>query len=242
MIRFLKSQIRKCILRRLKLSSNVQFGRTSFAQEGEDLVLWRLLDRDRSVATYVEVGCNHPFRMSNTAFLYEKGWSGIVIDPNSDFQAVYSSLRPRDTFVNCGVGAHESELTYFRFEESLFNTFDLDRAEHLLANNWKLESRSTVPIRKLKSILSEYWPEGKSIRFLSVDCEGFDDQVIKSHDFHLYPVEFICIETEITELSLDALKPLIQQMSDRQFRPISKLWKSMIFVHESVLERLNLGR
>ena len=29
---------------------------------------------------YIDVGCYHPIRLSNTKFLYEKGWKGINID------------------------------------------------------------------------------------------------------------------------------------------------------------------
>jgi hypothetical protein len=34
---------------------------------------------------YCDVGCAHPFQYSQTAFLRERGWKGIVIDANSDY-------------------------------------------------------------------------------------------------------------------------------------------------------------
>ena len=52
--------------------------RISYSQEGEDLVVDRLLNGKRN-GFYVEVGCHHPYRYSNTFMFYKKGWRGICI-------------------------------------------------------------------------------------------------------------------------------------------------------------------
>ena len=31
---------------------------------------------------YVDIGCEHPFNHSNTAFLRDRGWKGLAIDGN----------------------------------------------------------------------------------------------------------------------------------------------------------------
>lgn len=52
----------------------------AYSQEGEDLVLNRIFG-EQATGYYVDVGAHHPFRFSNTAIFYKKGWCGINIDP-----------------------------------------------------------------------------------------------------------------------------------------------------------------
>src|SRR5690348_6482057 len=54
------------------------FAVRSYSQEGEDLILARLLENTPS-GLYVDIGAHHPFRFSNTRLLYERGWHGINI-------------------------------------------------------------------------------------------------------------------------------------------------------------------
>ena len=55
----------------------------SYSQEGEDLILQRILPQEQ-VGFYIDVGAHHPFWYSNTALLYEKNWRGMNIDPSPD--------------------------------------------------------------------------------------------------------------------------------------------------------------
>jgi len=63
------------------------YRRESYAQEGEDLVLARLLE-PVGKGFYVDVVAHHPFRFSNTFLFYRMGWRGINID------AMPGSMRP----------------------------------------------------------------------------------------------------------------------------------------------------
>src|SRR5262249_52403259 len=67
----------------------------SYAQNGEDLIIDVLLGR-KSVGRYVDVGCNHPVRLSNTYRLYLRGWTGLAIDANSTFEKEFVRRRPND--------------------------------------------------------------------------------------------------------------------------------------------------
>ena len=52
----------------------------SFSQEGEDLILNRFLGK-KEKGFYVDIGAHDPKRFSNTNIFYERGWTGINIDP-----------------------------------------------------------------------------------------------------------------------------------------------------------------
>lgn len=66
----------------------------SFAQHGEDVEIMRLLKQENSTGAYVDVGCNHPFRISNTYLLYLNCWRGLCVDPLPRFTVLYKKWRP----------------------------------------------------------------------------------------------------------------------------------------------------
>ena len=57
-----------------------------FSQLGEekviDNIVFRLSKNFKFQKRYIDIGCYDPIKFSNTFKLYQKGWSGIVIEPN----------------------------------------------------------------------------------------------------------------------------------------------------------------
>ena len=231
----IKRRLKKIILGQQENQESSGYGRTSYAQEGEDVLLWRILDAQHSrIGTYVEVGSNHPWRCSNTAFFYLQGWSGVAIDPNPDFAIPFRSERTRDIFLNVGISDTPETLTYHRFPESLYNTFCSDKAKQLVNSGIMPEPEKVdVPVMRLRDALAQVWPAGKKLDLLSIDAEGFDERIVKSHDFEMYPARFVIIEFESTLISVGITEPLVGLLRDRGFLFISKLWKSGLFVHQS---------
>jgi len=69
----------------------------SFAQEGEDRVLYRMFQgRFGRPGFYVDVGAHHPTRFSNTYLFYRMGWRGINLDAMPGSMAAFARARPRD--------------------------------------------------------------------------------------------------------------------------------------------------
>lgn len=54
----------------------------SYAQNHEDIMLWRALKSVQN-GFYVDVGANDPVLDSVTKLFYDRGWSGINIEPLS---------------------------------------------------------------------------------------------------------------------------------------------------------------
>ena len=59
----------------------------SHALEGSDLIAASLL-RNVTGGTYIDVGANHPVSQSNTRHFYDKGWRGLAIDGNGEFEEI----------------------------------------------------------------------------------------------------------------------------------------------------------
>lgn len=226
----------------LDQSKPEKFGRISYSQEGEDVLLWRILDAYHNIpGTYVEVGCNHPWKCSNTAFFYKKGWSGVTIDPNPDFAALFQNERPRDVFLNVGIGERECHLIYHRFKQSLLNTFVEKQAEITRCSGVEQIDSIKVKVCKLGEVLAEIWPEGRKIDLLSIDAEGMDSEIIKGNDFQLFPASFVI--AELDSLILDDRgkdEDVIGLLRERGYLFISKLWKSALFIHEEKAREISI--
>src|SRR5262245_55775120 len=93
-----------------RLSSSQLLGRRSWAQEGEDIVLARLLG-PRGGGFYIDIGAHDPFRFSNTTLFYRDGWCGLNIEPDPDGARLLRRYRRRDVTLNMGVGSTTSEMT-----------------------------------------------------------------------------------------------------------------------------------
>src|SRR5690348_16491596 len=95
----------------------------SYSQDGEDVVLRRLLE-GRKNGFYVDVGAHHPRRFSNTFYFYRRGWRGINIDANPDAIKLFRRERASDINLCVGIGELTGNLSFHFFNEPALNTFD----------------------------------------------------------------------------------------------------------------------
>tara|TARA_B100000287_G_scaffold334519_1_gene319857 strand:+ start:256 stop:930 length:675 start_codon:yes stop_codon:yes gene_type:complete len=135
---------------------------------------------------FVDVGCFHPSRLNNTYLMYLKGWRGINIDMNEISIKLFNLVRPGDTNINCAVSEKEGEVSFYTKKE-LFMSASLKQSD-------ELKIIKKIQSKKLTNIINSSKFKSKPIDFLSVDCEGFDLEVIKTLDFKLYSPKLICIE------------------------------------------------
>jgi FkbM family methyltransferase len=161
-----------------------------YSQSGEDAIVQSALKSKSGV--YVDVGAYHPILYSNTYALYRRGWTGVVIDPNTLFKRLYDIFRPKDRFVQSGIAEEEGTLLYHRFNDAAYNTFDVASAKEYEGLRWlRLIGTDEVAVRPLSAVLAE---KGVThIDFLNVDVEGKDLEVLRSHDWNI-PTLMIAVE------------------------------------------------
>jgi FkbM family methyltransferase len=233
MVKNFKQKIRTYLLNRLSPQTAPECSRTAYSQEGEDVCLFRIINPSIiGTGTYVDVGCNHPWLFSNTAAFYEIGWRGIVIDPNPEFEKMYAIHRPDDIFLNLGVSNEKDNLKYYKFTNSLYNTF----SGEVMKQNVELKlvdepQEVIVAVDTLSNILEKIWPDGHVIDLMSVDAEGLDFKIIQGHDFVKFPVKYLIIEIDVATINDIYNISSIQYLLERGFVPVSKLWKSVILFH-----------
>jgi len=166
-----------------------------FSQYGEDIIVSRYFPAAYR-GFFVEVGALHPYRYSNSALFHIRGWRGITIDPNPEAVLEFERARPEEHHV-CAAVAHETGvLRYQMFSEPAFNRLrssNVTVADHAPGGGRPIREID-VPVEPLSKILEGRLPASRRIDFLSVDCEGTDFDVLRSHDWDRNPVNVVCVE------------------------------------------------
>lgn len=184
----------------------------SFSKSGDDIQLMKLIN-NRTPGAYVDIGCWHPVKASNTYYFYVRGWKGICIDPNPELKVLYDKFRPKDNFVNAGVGQTGTTLTYNMFEESSMNSFSKDFVNKHEGVS-KIIKQFDIPLYSLKEILDTNLDKNDRLDFFDVDVEGFDLEVLKTNDWQVYRPKVIIIESDVSiqnDISSETTKYLDQQ-------------------------------
>jgi FkbM family methyltransferase len=153
----------------------------SYAQNGEDVVLFRALGAVEG-GRYVDVGANDPVHLSVTYAFYLRGWSGVTIDPVHEYAERQRSVRPRDVMVEAAVSDDPSgSVTVHQIADSGLSTLVDEVAVGHRAAGWAVED-VVVPARRLDEVLAGAGWEGLEIHFMVVDVEGAERAVLETVD------------------------------------------------------------
>ena len=168
----------------------------SYAQNGEDIVLWRAF-REQRRGLYVDVGANHPVSDSVTKLFYDRGWNGINVEPQPSLHAELEGARPRDVNLNVGVADHPGTLELHELPE----TDGLATFSPELINYYTSESRSMrvrqIPMTTLADLCRQHVHE--TIDFLKVDVEGFEREVLAGADWDTFRPRVVVVEETFPE-------------------------------------------
>ncbi len=151
----------------------------SYAQHGEDVVLWRALGAE-GPRFYVDVGAFDPSDDSVTRALYERGWRGINIEPQPARLALFERDRPDDLNVCVAVGSANGRATLYIPGAEPWATLDGAIADGL-EDDVEVVTAIEVDVRTLDSIFAEH--EITAVDVLKVDVEGREPDVIAGLDF-----------------------------------------------------------
>lgn len=207
-----------------------KFGRLSFSQEGEDLILARLFG-NRTAGFYVDVGAHHPWRFSNTFLFYKRGWQGINIDPRPGSKQLFDHARPRDISLELAISSSETDLEYFEFNAPELNGFTKDAPVALkYPDKYFVTGSRIVHALPLHMILKQHLPPSQSIDFLTVDVEGHDLAVLESNDWEQFRPSVVVAECRGALIGNVLSEPVSSFLTQRGYAPFAKAFHSWIFV------------
>jgi FkbM family methyltransferase len=183
------------ITRGLKKLGGIHRGRISFSQCGEDLLvdhIFRL--RGFEFPSYLDIGANDPFSLSNTALFYGKGCRGINIEANPQLISRINRYRKNDINLNIGIGRDEGELDFYILSDSTLSSFSKDETTRLtIPGKIKIVAVKKIKLTTLEKVIDTYC-NGKFPDFLSIDVEGMDLEILHSIPFEKYWPKVICAE------------------------------------------------
>ncbi|MDA8297006.1 MAG: FkbM family methyltransferase [Actinomycetota bacterium] len=163
----------------------------SYAQNAEDVILARALERDRP-GFYVDVGAASPTEATVTRHFYETGWSGINLEPVPKWAAALRALRPRDLTIEAAAGASPGELVFYEvLDDPALSTSDASAASRLVREGHELRELS-MRVVTLDAVLAEAAPE--TIDFLKIDVEGAEREVLEGIDLARWRPRVITVE------------------------------------------------
>lgn len=193
------------------------------------MILASLL-RNVERGVYIEVGANHPTRISNTYRFYQMGWTGLAIDGNDVFAPMWAAQRPNDVFVQALVSDAVKEAEFLVFPDDTISTMDTQTSKRYAS---RFESKDIevrhVKTTTLEALRASYLPEGE-IHLLSVDVEGEDLNVLKGGNLGLMRPGVVVVETKNCSLYQVLESDIVRYMTGIGYRLVAKTPLDAFFV------------
>lgn len=148
---------------------------TSYAQNFEDVMLWRALKHVEN-GVYIDVGAQHPVIDSVSLAFYEHDWRGVHVEPSAHYAQLLRDTRPDETVIQAAVNGKGAVLKFYEIPETGLSTCNADIAEQHRASGFTVIETS-VPCVTLANIFESC--ADREIHWLKIDVEGLEEQVLQ---------------------------------------------------------------
>ena len=207
----------------------------SYAQNSEDILLYRCF-RDVAAGFYVDVGAFHPEIASVSKLFYDRGWSGINIEPGQGIAALQAA-RPRDVNLAVAISDHSGEANFYEHPNDPGTSTLLAEVPAVIAERTGDRQLRRVSLLTLTQVLDAHAPT-RHLHFLKVDAEGAETAVIAGLDLKRYRPEVILIESTEPYSTIRRIEPWSDILATAGYRlayfdGINDFW-----VREESAERL----
>jgi len=171
--------------------------RKTYSQDLEDIFINEYF-KNKNCGFYIDIGCYHPIKYSNTALLYNRGWKGINIDMNSTSIDLFNIARNRDINICSAISSTNKQVTQFiDHSYSPVNTIDKKYSD-VISKKLSIKPfiEKKIQTYTLSQVLKKYKVFINQVDFLNIDVEAHDYEVLKGIDFVKIKPKIICIEIE----------------------------------------------
>lgn len=155
-------------------------GITSYAQNFEDVMLWRALGRVEN-GFYIDVGAHDPVVDSVSKAFYEHGWRGVHVEPLPEYAAALRNDRPDERVVQAVLAQHTGTQTFYHIPKTGLSTGIAEIAHRHELAGWQV-NQITVPATTLAALFDEIGP--RDIHWLKIDVEGMEADVLAGWGTH----------------------------------------------------------
>ena len=171
-----------------------------FSQLGEekviDNIVFRLSKNLKFQKTYIDIGCYDPIKFSNTYKLYQKGWYGIVIEPNKIKTRNWGKIRPRDIIINSALVPE----SFNKNEIEIYKDGDADPSETTALDAKKNKKHAyKSKVIKLKEIVEICKKKTIKPFLINIDIENKEDEILENFQLINIKIPIICVELLLNE-------------------------------------------
>lgn len=149
-------------------------GIISFAQNFEDVILWRAL-QDVEHGCYVDIGAQHPVQDSVSKAFYDRGWRGVNIEPTSFYADLLRRERPDETVIQAVIAEQPGLLPFYEIPDTGLSTASADVAAHHRQRGFSVRE-TVVTALTLDELFQRV--DRDAIHWLKIDVEGYEKQVL----------------------------------------------------------------
>lgn len=164
----------------------------SYAQNLEDVMLWRALKNYRS-GFYIDVGACDPDADSVTKAFYERGWRGINIEPMVAAFEKISAARPRDINLNIAADATSGTIKFYSVDGGNGLSTTVKQYADSYGAGARVVEEIEVETRTLAQICAAF--VNQDVSFLKIDVEGGEKGVLEGADFARFRPWIIVVES-----------------------------------------------
>jgi len=152
--------------------------------------MWRAL-HEVVGGTYVDVGAADPDEDSITRAFYERGWTGVDIEPVPEYASALRSARPNDQVVERAIGAEPGTASLRVAVGTGWSTLAQDVVLDLDDDRIRTVD---VEVCTLDAVLADLGYDGRDIHFLKIDVEGYEREVLVGTDLARWRPWVVVIE------------------------------------------------
>jgi FkbM family methyltransferase len=147
----------------------------SYAQNCEDVLLWRALKQIRG-GTYIDVGAQHPVQDSVSLAFYERGWRGLHVEPVPAYARALQDHRPDETVLNVALSAKKGNTKFFEVRDTGLSTGVREIVAKHAEKGHHLEEY-VVSTDTLSSVFAMF--NTNEVHWLKIDVEGMERDVLR---------------------------------------------------------------
>lgn len=191
----------------------------SYAQNFEDVVLNRVFHAVEN-GRYIDIGAYDPVVDSVTKHFYDRGWSGVNVEPITRFHEKFVAQRPRDWNLNSAVGAAVGTVQFNEWGDSGLSTCCNTLDESRVSQMGFERSTYTVPMTTLADITAQLGDV--PVDFLKIDVEGAEREVLLGGEWRAFRPRVILLE---------AVKPKLPGCDIYGYEPAWFEWEGLLFAN-----------